>query len=139
MSTARKRPPSAALTAAPRTAARRWFLWQAARYPDLYTWYVFVSSVDILFTWLILAAGGTEVNAVAAWIISRHKLPGLVVFKFLTVVLVVLICEVVGRHRHEVGAKLARWAVVISTFPIVVGAFHLLPIALRGIGHWRGM
>jgi hypothetical protein len=108
---------------------------RAALYPELYTWYVFVSALDILFTWRILCAGGTEVNAVADWIIRRHDVPGLALFKFLTVILVVLICEVVGRRRYETGAKLARWAVVLSAFPVVVGAAHLFRIAMGATGH----
>ncbi len=116
----------------PGPAAGRSLLRQAARYPELYTWYVFVSSLDILFTWLILQHGGRELNQLADWIIDRHDVPGLTVFKFATVVLVVLICETVGRFRHETGAKLARWAVAISAFPAVVGAVHLVRIA-RGV------
>jgi hypothetical protein len=109
------------------------FLRRPALYPDLYTWYVLVSALDILFTWRILCAGGNEVNAVADWIITRHDVPGLATFKFLTVVVVVLICEIVGRRRYETGAKLARWAVVLSTFPVVVGAAHLLRIVMGSL------
>jgi hypothetical protein len=97
---------------------------------------VFVSALDVLFTWLILAADGEEVNALADWIIRNHSLPGLAVFKFATVVLVLLICEVGGRRRFQTGAKLARWAVVLSGFPAVVGAAHLLRIALGHAGRW---
>jgi len=108
---------------------------RAARYPELYTWYVFVSALDVLFTWLILNNGGQEVNKLADWIIDQHDLPGLTFFKFAMVVLVVLICEVVGRYRHELGGQLARWAVAISAFPVVVGAVHLVRIARSVAGH----
>jgi hypothetical protein len=111
----------------------RLFLQRPALYPDLYTWYVFASALDILFTWCILRAGGMEVNTVADWIINRHDVHGLVMFKFLAVALVVLICEVVGRRRYETGAKLARWAVVLSAFPVVVGAAYLLRIAMGAV------
>ncbi len=116
-------------------AGERGFWRRAARYPELYTWYVFVSALDVLFTWLILKNGGHEVNMLADWIIDQHDLPGLTVFKFSTVVLVVLICEVIGRHRQELGAKLARWAVAISAFPVVVGAVHLVRIARGAVGN----
>jgi len=128
--------PPASTSPAPtlREPPRRPFLRQPTLYPGLYTWYVFVSALDVLFTWLILAADGEEVNALADWIIRNHSLPGLAVFKFATVVLVLLICEVVGRRRFQTGAKLARWAVVLSGFPAVVGAAHLLRIALGHAG-----
>jgi hypothetical protein len=110
--------------------AQRSFLRRPALYPALYSWYVFVSALDILFTWRILRLEGTEVNVIASWIVNQHDVRGLAVFKFLTVVVVILICEVVGRRRYETGAKLARWAVVLSAFPVVIGAAQLLRIAM---------
>ncbi len=112
---------------------RRPFLRRPALYPALYTWYVFVSALDILFTWRILRADGVEVNVLANWVIDQHDIRGLAVFKFLTVVVVILICEVVGRRQYETGAKLARWAVVLSAFPVVVGAAQLLRIAMDAV------
>jgi hypothetical protein len=88
---------------------RRPFLRRPALYPALYAWYVLVSALDILFTWRILRADGIEVNVLANWVIDQHDIRGLVVFKFLTVVVVILICEVIGRRQYETGAKLARW------------------------------
>lgn len=126
---------NAAPPAPPALPDRRPFLRRPTLYPELYACYVLVSALDILFTWRILCAGGREINAVADWIIARHDVPGLALFKFVNVVLVVLICEIVGRRRYETGAKLARWAVVLSTFPVVVGAAHLLRIALGALGY----
>jgi hypothetical protein len=117
-----------------RDAPARPFLRGSALYPELYSWYVFASVLDVLFTWRILGANGTEVNVIADWIIQHHDLPGLAVFKFATVVVVVLICEIVGRRRYEMGAKLARWAVALSAFPVVIGAAHLVRIAFGVIG-----
>jgi hypothetical protein len=102
-------------------------------YPVGYTWYVFFCALDIMFTWAILAAGGSELNSVADWIIAHYRLRGLVLFKFLLVVLVIVICELAGRRRYELGAKLARWAVVLGGFPAAVGALQLLVIAIG----WR--
>ncbi len=106
------------------------FLRRPALYPTLYILYVFVSALDILCTWRILRADGIEVNVLANWVIDQHDIRGLAVFKFLTVVVVILICEVIGRRRYETGAKLARWAVVLSAFPVVIGAAQLLRIAI---------
>jgi hypothetical protein len=119
---------------APSLAASRAALRRPALYPQLYLAYVFASSLDVLFTWLIIWAGGREENWLADWIIRQHDLYGLVVFKFLVVMLVVGICEFVGRRRFQTGATLARWAVVLSTFPVVVGATHLLRLAAEQYG-----
>jgi hypothetical protein len=109
---------------------RRSVLRQPALYPAHYIVFVFLSSLDLVFTWRILGAGGTEENALADWIIDRRGLPGLVAYKFVLVVGVVLICEIVGRRRPQTGVKLARWAVVLTTFPVIVGAVHLLRMAM---------
>ncbi len=109
-------------------SARRSLLFQAATYPTVYTWYVFLSSLDIMFTWVVLHAGGREENVIADWIIQQFNLPGLVLFKFCLVVLVVLICEIVGRRNPTLGRTLGRWVLLISAFPVAVGGAHVLRI-----------
>jgi len=44
------------------------------RYPNAYVWYVFLSTMDILFTWMILTAGGREVNPVAQWFLDVSRI-----------------------------------------------------------------
>lgn len=117
----------------PYAPAPRHGWWQAhALYPQAYTWYVFLSALDLMLTWVILHLGGREVNVLADWVIARFNLPGLVAFKFLLVVLVVILCELVGRRRPGTGRRLARWAVVLSAVPVLVAAAHLLGLLLRG-------
>lgn len=111
---------------------QRTLLRRAALYPEAYTWYVFFSSLDILFTWIIVAGvSGIELNALANWVIRTYDIAGIVIYKFILVVLVVCICEIVGRRNHRVGLKLARWAIVLSAFPVIVGGVHLLRVALN--------
>jgi len=62
---------------------------------------------------------------------GAYDLPGLVVFKFALVAVILLICETVGRLRHATGLRLARWTVALAAFPVLVGAFHVLQLALR--------
>ncbi len=112
---------ASALLNAPRGWTRR-----ALLYPGLYLWYIAFAAMDISLTWIILSLGGREVNALADWIIQRFQLPGVVVFKFFTVVLVVVICEAVGRRKPDTGVRLCKWAVILTSFPVVVGAVHLL-------------
>lgn len=107
---------------------QRPFLLRAAAYPGLYAWYVFFSALDIMFTWVILAHGGREENAIADWILRQFNLPGMVAYKFMLVVFVVLVCEVVSRHRFQVGQKLARWAIALSAFPVFFGIGQLLTV-----------
>ncbi len=111
------------------------FFRRAVLYPQYYTWYVFLSALDVLFTWLILSHGGQELNALADWIIDRYNIAGIAVYKFGLVVSVLLICEVVGRRCNDRGRTLARWVLILASFPVIVGAAHLLQITTHKHTH----
>lgn len=100
-------------------------------YPHVYVWYVFLASLDIMLTWIILHLEGVELNFVADRVIERWGLPGLTAFKFGLVMLVVCICEIVGRRRDRTGRKLAEWAVAVTTIPVVLSFVQLLIAAFR--------
>jgi uncharacterized membrane protein len=95
------------------------------RYPNAYVWLVFVSAMDIMLTWIVLAFGGWEANIIAARVLDRWGLPGMVVFKFAIIFLVICLCEFIGHRDDAAGRRLAHWGVGLSCIPIVL-AFYLL-------------
>lgn len=95
-------------------------------HPNLYVWFVFLSSLDLMLTWIVLHLDGVEVNILANWVIDRYGLFGAVSFKFGLVALVVCICEAVGRRQPTTGRSLAQWAVAISLVPVVLAFVQLL-------------
>ncbi len=97
-------------------------------YPNVYVWYVLLSALDIMLTATIMAAGGYELNTLADRVVLRWGLLGLIVFKFSLVVLVVSICEFVGRRRPGAGRKLAEWSVAVTAIPVVVSTVQLLAV-----------
>jgi hypothetical protein len=109
------------MVAAVRRVRDWWQHWQRERadhplvrpallFPEAYTWFVFVSAMDLLLTWVILHyEGGREANALTNAVIQRFDLLGLVAYKFAIVVGVITICEIVGRMRYRAGLRLA-WA-----------------------------
>jgi len=99
---------------------------RALRYQNHYVWFVFISALDVMLTWVILFFGGREANHVADFVIGRFGLPGLVMFKFAIVVFVVLLCEIVGRRRHGAGKRLAEWAIAITCIPVAAALYQLL-------------
>ena len=101
-------------------------LFRAARYPQAYVWFIFVSAMDLMMTWVVLYFGGREVNVLADYILDRWALPGMVVYKFALVVFVIFICEVVGHHRDRLGRRLSIFAVVITLVPVIIAFTHLL-------------
>lgn len=97
-------------------------------YPGSYAGFIALALLDVLLTWLVLSAGGVELNAIAAWLISRHNVPGMVALKFGTVMIVLIACEIVGSRAHHKGRKLAVWAVLINAVPVLAAAFQLAPL-----------
>lgn len=90
-----------------------------ALYPDHYAWYILASSLDIMLTYLIIwGLGGREVNAIAQKFIDALGHWGLILLKFSTVLLVIAICEVIGRRKFVLGRRLAVAAICISALPV---------------------
>jgi hypothetical protein len=89
------------------------------RYQNAYVWLVFVSVLDVFLTMLVLYVWeGHEVNPIAAAVIMHMGFDWTIVFKLALILLVIVICEVVGRRRDELGRALSTMAVVISAFPV---------------------
>jgi hypothetical protein len=101
-------------------------LLRAARYPQAYVWFIFVSALDLMMTWVILYFGGREVNLLADYILERWALTGMVIYKFALVILVIFICEIVGQHRPRLGRRLSIFAVLITLVPVIIAFTHLL-------------
>jgi len=93
---------------------------RAMRYPAPYTWLVFLASMDIMLTWIVLHGGGNEVNSLAAWVIRIAGLPGMVIYKFALVLVIIGVCEVIARRKEPTARKLAEWAVAITAVPVVI-------------------
>jgi hypothetical protein len=99
------------------------------RYPDHYTWLVLVASLDILLTYVVLHLGGIEANPLAAKVIYRWGVPGMVIYKFIFIIIAILIGEEVGKRNEWKGRKFLEYAIVISAFPVI---FALMLLALHG-------
>ena len=98
-----------------------------ALYPDHYVWYVFAATLDIVVTYVIVwGLGGRELNRVAWSLVERFDHWGLIGLKFASVIVVVLICETVGRRNERWGRRLAVAAVVLSALPVGVGILQVL-------------
>ena len=94
-------------------------------YENHYTWFVLVSALDVMLTWLVLHAGGREANAIAAAVLQRWGLEGMVVFKFALVVFVIVLCEAIGRRSLPAGRRLATSAVALTCVPLVIAVMLL--------------
>ena len=102
------------------------------RYPTLYLWLVFLSSLDIILTRVILFFGGIEVNPIADLIIREFGVPGMTVFKFVIVAFVIVVSEYVGSRRRLTGRNLALAAVLINCVPVSWSSMLLANVAYEG-------
>ncbi len=102
-------------------------------YPTQYTWFVFVSAIDLMFTCVVLtpAIGAYEVNTLANTVIERYGLTGLAVYKFSLVAFVIIMCEYIGRRRADLASKLAVWSVALPAVAVVVSVVILLAARTR--------
>ena len=95
-------------------------------YENHYTWFILVSALDVMFTWIVLHAGGREANALAAAVLNRFGLGGMVVFKFALVIFVIVLCEIIGRRSRSAGRRLATWAVGLTCVPLIIAVMLLV-------------
>lgn len=96
-------------------------------FPFYYLGLIFVSALDLIFTYTILMLGGYEVNPIANAVLqSPAQFNGLIIFKFIIVVAVIGICEFIGRYETHTARRLSTWAIAISAFPV---AWSLLLLA----------
>jgi Domain of unknown function (DUF5658) len=99
---------------------------RSVRYPDLYCWYVLSSTLDIITTFIIIHVyDGTEANKIANAIFQRHGWPGMILLKYATVVIVLIVCEVVATKKPMLGKGLAITAVCVGALPVLLGAIQV--------------
>lgn len=107
-------------------------------YPDRYVWYVFVSALDIMLTVTVLVhLGMREANSFAQWSIDHFGTWGLIGLKFLSVILVVMICEFIGRKEYRRGRRLAAIAIGLSLIPIGAALAQTAYLAVWGDIYWQ--
>jgi hypothetical protein len=104
-------------------------------FPNAYLWLVLVSALDLMLTWVILHFGGREGNALAAAVIERFGLIGLIAFKFAIVILVIVLCEWAGRRKPKAGLRLAVISIAITCIPILLSFYYLMGGRLTALGH----
>ena len=96
------------------------------RYPNGYTWLVFVATLDVFMTYVVLRVGGYEANPLAARVIDHWGVPGMVTFKLCLITLAIVIAEEVGRRDDRLGRRFVGYAIAISVMPVTIAVVLLL-------------
>jgi len=110
-----------------------WLQTRHVLYPNRYAWYVLASAMDIMMTVTVLVhLGAREVNTIAQWSIEQFGTWGLIGLKFLSVILVVAICEHVGRKRELAGRWLVIGAIFASLLPVGAAMAQIVYLLAMG-------
>jgi hypothetical protein len=96
------------------------------RFPTLYAAIIVAGSLDVLLTGILLALGGREANPLADAVLRMHGFPGMVVYKYLTVGLVILACEFVAERNLRRAQGLALALIAIKASPVAWSSGLLL-------------
>lgn len=101
-------------------------------FPNHYAWFVLLGSLDIMVTYkLLVHLGAREVNTIAQRSIELFGLWGLIGLKFASVIVVICICEHIGRRRERAGNLLAKAAIAISLLPITAAMVQIVILLLN--------
>lgn len=120
-------------SAARSPTARPGFFHRAVMYPGRYAWYVLASTLDITVTVLLLThLGFREANSFAQKSIDYFGTWGLIGLKFMSVIIVVAICEYVGRQKESLGRLVATIAIFASLFPVLFAVAQIVYAWCRG-------
>jgi uncharacterized membrane protein len=104
------------------------FFRQPVIHANLIVWFTFLATLDVMFTTLALHMGGSEMNAVAEWVIARWDLAGMVVFKFSVVVWIVCAVHLIARLNDRAAQQLAEWAVALSCVPVAFTIVQMMAV-----------
>jgi hypothetical protein len=124
----------AAITSLPESEGRPGLLdLPEMRFQEHYIWLIFVGSLDIMLTWVILRNGGEEVNPVARLVIDMWGLNGAIAFKFALMLFVIVSCEIIARVRPVTATLLIWFGVLVSAFPpvwsvVLLVYHHAVPV-----------
>ncbi|MBK8915844.1 MAG: hypothetical protein IPM64_14840 [Phycisphaerales bacterium] len=109
-----------------------WSMRHPVLYPWVYIWFVLLAALDIICTWKIISLGGSEANWLADIVIRHGGVVGTSAYKFGLTVIIILVCEFVGRRRYTTGRRLAKTAVWITCIPVFVALVQMMIVLRHG-------
>jgi len=85
----------------------------------------------ILFRFDVPGFYVAELNTFADWVIKQFGLWGAVLLKCLSITVVIVIIEIVGRRRPQLGSVMSSCVVAMATVPVFAALVQLLAVAVR--------
>jgi Domain of unknown function (DUF5658) len=96
-------------------------------------WFILVGALDAFLTYILLRASNQgysrsliiEGNPVARWVLHQWGMQGMIIFKCMMIVIVVVIAEIVGRQRPMLGRGLL-WVGTAVVASVVIYSARML-------------
>lgn len=90
-------------------------------------WFIFLSFLDVVLTYLLLRTGGfREANGIANWFFSLYGIRGMVYFKFAMVAFIAVIAQFVAQTRPNVARRLLIFGSILVGAVVVYSAYLLI-------------
>ena len=85
---------------------------------------VVLSAGDLFVTYMLLWRGGHfyEANPLARWFFDRWNIAGMTAFKFGLVAIIIVLCEIIERHKPRVGRAI-----------VILGCVAALIVSIHGL------
>lgn len=93
------------------TARRRLTLGRQLPLEEESAVFILVNFADVVLTGLAFSFGAREVNVAANWILSRFDLVGMVIYKFVLVTFILLVCQ----YIHPTHPRTARMVLLMGS------------------------
>jgi hypothetical protein len=90
------------------------------------TWFILLSFLDLLLTFVLLQDGGfRESNPLALRVLSSVGLRGLILFKFGLVTFVCVLTQIIARRQLPAARTVIQFAIVASAIVLLFSAWLL--------------
>ena len=100
-----------------------------------YLGFLLLNLFDLFLTGYIFRFSGQEANGIPAFVLHHFGLRGFAIFKFVMVVMIIVLCEVINKHsfihaQQVILGACALYVVVVlyEIYLIVTYTYHPLPV-----------
>ena len=88
-----------------------------------YLGFLLLNLFDLFLTGYIFRHSGQEANGVASWVLIHFKLRGFALFKFIMVVVIILICEMISMKSVKTAKALIVGACMLYVTVVIYECF----------------
>lgn len=81
-----------------------------------------LAALDVILTHRLLAGRHVEANPLAAWVLMKYGMRGMVVYKFVLIAIICVLAQTIALYRRS-SALMVMWIGVIAHGLVVIYSF----------------